>query len=342
MPLLKGLSNRKSVTINHVYGSRRRQVKRGYVHTGTSMRVLTKRYGTFGWQEFIQQKKDLLREYDSIKEKTVNRPVKTEHGYAAEACYRRWLTNFLPKKYGVTSGYIIPDLRSLGYSLRHFDVIIYDAINSPVLWGETTLDKSEQGKCRAIPSEYVYSIMEVKSSLTAKSISDAKDKLREINDIKFHLNPNYTSGIVFFELKKDLHFKCTFAEGLYDPNIVGYYGGVILRAEGLEENMTGYYQFAECNETDESMPIVRDIGGLKIDDKGNPVLTDKGDCCEAVALEGRWNFDKGYVPILKKIYLIWSYNGFPHFVLDMLDRLEGRFSFKEPKKMFYGMSFIRG
>ncbi|GBE31685.1 hypothetical protein BMS3Bbin05_00588 [bacterium BMS3Bbin05] len=306
------------------------------------MNVLTKRYGTFGWQEFIQQKKDLLREYDSVKEKIVNRPVKTEHGNAAEACFRKWLMDFLPKKYGVTSGYVIPDLRSLEYTLKHYDVIIFDAINSPILWGETNFDKSNQGKSRAIPAEYVHSILEVKSTLTLKSIKDAKEKLKELNDSSSLLNQNYSSGIVFFEIKNKQQDKCELAENLFDADIAGYFGGAILRAEGLDENITGYYQFMKHEKTEYAMPFVREIGGLEIDDRGKPCLTKQGDYCEAVALEDRWNFDKGYTPIVKNIHLCWSYNAFPHFILDTLERLEGKFSPNDnSKKNHYGMSYIR-
>src|SRR5438477_10890580 len=98
-------------------------------------KALTKRYGTIGWQEFLRQKKDILSDYDSAKESNANRPVKTEHGNVGEAAFRKWLGECLPKKYGVTSGFIIPDIRSPSYVIYHYDVIVYDTINSPVLWG---------------------------------------------------------------------------------------------------------------------------------------------------------------------------------------------------------------
>lgn len=306
------------------------------------MKTLTKRYGTIGWQEFLQQKIDMLTEFDSVKSKTVNRPMKTEHGNAAEACFRSWLQDFLPKKFGVTSGYIIPDLRSASYTLRHYDVIVYDAVDSPVLWAESTLDKSELGKSRAIPAENVYSVFEVKSTLTTQSISEAKKKLLEINEFREYLNSNFTSAIIFFELTKKHQSKCKIGENLFNPNIFGYYGGVVFRAEEIDKNIAGYYMFAEFEETEEEMPLVREIGGLKIDDDGNPVLTKKGDYCEVVALENRWNFDKGYSPIIKNVHIRWSYNSFPHFAIDLIDRLNGKYSPTNQKgKNYYGMSYIR-
>jgi uncharacterized protein YbbC (DUF1343 family) len=88
------------------------------------------RYGTVGWQEFLRQKKDILSSYDSAKESNLNRPMQIEHGNVGEASFRRWLGDYLPKKYGVTSGFIIPDTRQTKYTIRHYDVIIYDILNS--------------------------------------------------------------------------------------------------------------------------------------------------------------------------------------------------------------------
>ena len=60
--------------------------------------------------------------------------------------------------------------------VRHFDVIVYDKINPPVLWVEKTLDKSEHGERRAIPAKYVHSVFEVKSTFNSKSIKEALEK----------------------------------------------------------------------------------------------------------------------------------------------------------------------
>lgn len=306
------------------------------------MKILTERYGTIGWQEFLQTKKNILAEYDSVKEITKNRPVKTEHGNAGEAAFRKWLSEFLPEKYGVTSGYIIPDVRADKYVVRHFDVVVYDKANSPVLWAETTLDKSEHGKRRAIPAKYVHSVFEVKSTFNSKSIEEALEKLLEINDFGGDLNAAYSSAIVFIEVKSGLQKNCALAEKLYRTDIAGYYGGIILRAENLDENLAGYFQFIDGHTTEKHMPLAKDPGGLSINEENNPVLTEQGDTCFTIALENKWNFDKGYSPIVKNIHLCWSYNEFPNFAIDVLDRVNGEFDAKtRKKKMYYGMSFFR-
>lgn len=306
------------------------------------MKILTERYGTIGWEEFLQTKKNILAEYDAVKETTKNRPVKTEHGNAGEAAFRKWLSEFLPEKYGVTSGYIIPDVRADKYVVRHFDVIVYDKANSPVLWAETTLDKSEHGKRRALPAKYVHSVFEVKSTFNSKSIEEALEKLREANDFAGDLHAAYSSAIVFIEVKSGLQKNCALAEKLYRTDITGYYGGIILRAEKLDDNLTGYFQFMDGGKTENNMPLAKDPGGLSVNDKNDPVLTEQGDTCQAIALEDKWNFDKGYSPALKNIHLCWSYNGFPNFAIDVLDRVNGEFDRKtRKKKMYYGMSFFR-
>ncbi len=219
----------------------------------------------------------------------------------------------------MTSGYIIPDIRADKYEVRHFDVIVYDKANSPVLWAETTLDKSEHGKRRAIPAKYVHSVFEVKSTLNSKSIDEALEKLLEANDFAGDLNATYSSAIVFIELKSGLQKNCKLAEKLYRTDIAGYYGGIILRAENLDDNLAGYFQFTDTGKTEEHMPLAKDPGGLSINEKNEPVLTVQGDTCEAISLENKWNFDKGFSPVLKNVHLCWSYNGFPNFAIDILD-----------------------
>ena len=69
---------------------------------------------------------------DAYETEHVRRPnrMKSKHFMAkvAEAELRKWLSGFLPKRYGVTSGYIVsPGLKS-AEKIPHFDVIIYDQL----------------------------------------------------------------------------------------------------------------------------------------------------------------------------------------------------------------------
>jgi hypothetical protein len=90
------------------------------------------------------------------------------------------------------------------------------------------------------------------------------------------------------------------------------------------------------------MPLVRDIGDLKRDDQGNPQLTEQGDVVMAYAQDNVWNFDKGYSPIVKNVNLLWAYNSFPRFFIDLLERLQGTYNpLDTPQQGAYGLSFVR-
>jgi hypothetical protein len=62
------------------------------------------------------------------------RAVQARHGNVAESEFRKWLINFLPKRYGVTFGYIISQGLPNTENMIHYDVIIYVQFESPILW----------------------------------------------------------------------------------------------------------------------------------------------------------------------------------------------------------------
>jgi len=84
-----------------------------------------------GWRQFLTSRHEILDAYDRAKERAKSHEVETHHGRVAEAQLRTWLSGFLPKKYGVTSGYIVsPGLRH-DQKTPHYDVIVYDSQNFP-------------------------------------------------------------------------------------------------------------------------------------------------------------------------------------------------------------------
>lgn len=209
-----------------------------------------------GWPHFVTQKVTMLDGFKSAKDMAVNRPTDTDKGKHAEASFREWLEHFLPAKYGVTSGYIISQGDStlssgaLKGSLRHYDVIIYNRLESPVLWTESSPDHSHAGNIRAIPAEYVHAVLEVKSSFNARSITDAHKKLSELTPLldfdepderyKRYIPANFYMGLVFFALpekeQKKLDLVNRFKPGAFPR---GFHGGVILSADGLDKRNTG-------------------------------------------------------------------------------------------------------
>lgn len=300
------------------------------------------RYGTFGWEEFVRQKKDILSVYDAAKESGKNRPVRTEHGSVGEGKFREWLSEFLPKKYAVTSGYIIPEKRVMSYTLRHYDIIIYDVFNSPVLFASNNPDHSDQGRHRAIPAKNVHAVFEVKAAFNSKSISDSLEKLQSLEDCVNDLPKAFASGAIFLEVLQDEQTSCKLAEKLLDI-IPGYFGGLILRAEGMDPLLSGYYTWLPSNTpTIPEMKLVRDPGILHRNLDGEPQLRDQGDYAMATSFDGIWNFDKGYSPVVKDVHLLWSYNSFTSFVFDLLARMDGTYKPGEVGSAgSYGRSFNR-
>lgn len=76
-----------------------------------------------------------------------------------------FLIKHLPKRYGVTKGEVITKEGSRSHAI---DIIIYDAVNCPVLYA---------GKTSILPIEGVYGIIEVKSSLSKTEFDDAAGKI---------------------------------------------------------------------------------------------------------------------------------------------------------------------
>ncbi len=77
-----------------------------------------------------------------------------DRGDNREHILREFLAAHLPKKYGVAKGQIITKTGQISHSA---DIIIYDAVTTPVLYSEKTA---------IVPIEGVYGIIEVKSSLS--------------------------------------------------------------------------------------------------------------------------------------------------------------------------------
>jgi hypothetical protein len=78
-----------------------------FVHLGGIMPLdlaTGKWLGTQGWRQLLTCKKELLDAFDRARQHSRAHEVETYHGIVAEAQFRNWLSDFLPKKYGVTAG----------------------------------------------------------------------------------------------------------------------------------------------------------------------------------------------------------------------------------------------
>lgn len=129
-----------------------------------------------GYDGFITTRDELRHRYHEALKQSEDDYVDTEPGDIGEFLVIDWLRTFLPKRYGVCKGYIITSSQERNGNIEEWDVIIYDALESPILF---TRDRFGQEK-RAIPVEYVRSIIEVKTSFTPKSARKVVGKLSKL------------------------------------------------------------------------------------------------------------------------------------------------------------------
>jgi hypothetical protein len=290
--------------------------------------------GSIGWKEFNRNRISILEAFDKAKNLNENRPVHTRHGVTGEAELRKWLAEFLPQKYGVTSGYIIPKLFAKDYKIYHYDVIIYNKLEAPVLWVDGNADESEQGKFRAIPAKYVSCIFEVKATLNKKSAAESVKKLSEINGFKDQLPANFCCGSIFFELKNSENkSKTILPELLKGMNLFKCIGGMILRAE-VDPSMIGIAEFglSEPHETRDlanNLHLARPIDELELyaTEEGNIQFAGSGVGATFVTTgKNEWSFSKTYSRShyegSKMVHLTWSRSNFSEFIALLLISLE--------------------
>ena len=90
-----------------------------------------------------------------------------DKGENREEILRQFLKERLPQRYGIAKGEI---LDPSGVHSHSADLIIYDALNCPVLF---------TGKTAVLPIEGVYGIIEVKSRLSKQKLLDACEKIED-------------------------------------------------------------------------------------------------------------------------------------------------------------------
>ncbi len=119
-------------------------------------------------KEFIDNWSDELRDAFRAAERNYEQPM--HRGTPREVAVRKTLASFLPRKYGVTHGHVISSTPEWS---RQSDVIIYNSLEAPIF----SHDEGHQGT--VVPAECVYSIAEIKSSLTTSEFRDAANKIAQ-------------------------------------------------------------------------------------------------------------------------------------------------------------------
>lgn len=248
-----------------------------------------KQSGHVGLTALEGERTKLLQEYDTAAAQAADDPVKTEHGVSCEANFRSFLEQFLPKKYGVTKGYIItPDLDYAG-PLEEWDIVIYDAMEAPVLFVRRTRDENEAAGKRGIPVEYVRAVVEVKATFNKVMATRATDKLLKLRQFqekedtppkcgKAYLPFGFNAFAVFFETKVKDEKEYADALGALAPfwqtnPLLGFSGALIIRGQTCPNYSAsiGYAMigadhlvnlFSSCCETSEPAPSF--LSGMQV------------------------------------------------------------------------------
>ena len=212
-----------------------------------------------GAAQFLEGRARMLSLLDQAKSQQSGKKVKVDHGKVAEASFRAWLASFLPARYGVTSGYVLSQGLPFDSLLPHYDVIIYDKLESPVLWEEQNLDSNVQGLARAIPCEFIKGIIEVKSRFSARTVREAIKHLKNLEPFlekidppeerwKLYLPRGFFSMMVFFEMDKSDALSIAPLNSLARTFLSrSFEGGLVLRGNTHDRDFTGRIEVGDWN-----------------------------------------------------------------------------------------------
>jgi hypothetical protein len=114
--------------------------------------------------------RQLRKDFAEIQE---TNPHAAERGSEAEDTLKKFLKQKLPRRFDVASGIVIGGENLIS---RQTDVIIYDAMNSPVYRTGTRL--------QILPRDNVACVIEVKSKLNKDELKDAASKIADVKKIK--------------------------------------------------------------------------------------------------------------------------------------------------------------
>jgi hypothetical protein len=322
-------------------------------------------YGTEGWKEFLENKRILIESVRSAKRQMASQPISTEHGLVAENEFRKFLSSFLPERYGVCKGYILPPSPTKDdYNLYEYDIIIYDKSNAPCLFREADSSKSKTSQRIAIPSIFVYGVLEIKYSFTQALASEAIGKLNKLSKLRPFLRHNFFSSIVFFELHEEDILNHRILDTLnITEKIPGFVGSLILTAETVDIDLTGRVVLRTVKDEPlfRNLVLAKNIENVawvkvkKFDDKGRvdgimthmkfstdgttPYMVNGPDgvnvyysySCESRAIR--------IGELYQLVHVEWSFNEFSFYLFELLRRMEGTYDGKVPA--YHAISFLK-
>ncbi len=276
----------------------------------------------------------MLAAYDIGHVLADSHEVITYHGTVAEEEFRQWLIRFLPARYGVTAGYVVSSYESEKAPLPHYDVIIFDRLESPVLWVEGRDGTDRIIQSRAIPVENVKAVIEVKSSLDTRTARKAIEHLADLSRLYEGVDragPNYKQFLpedficllVFFELRPNTSqldknkagaarraIKNALDQLREAEKLKGYRGSLVLHGAGQP-----------CLETARPTWVSASLPDAPSTVDSHPFFSE-ADVDKADVLSNQLKLDDGSA---WKLLMAWYEDGFAHFAFDLLAMLQGTY-----------------
>jgi len=117
---------------------------------------------------------------------TANRrimPHEGEKGAAAELRWREMLTDYLPKRYSVRSGFVIDHCGGVS---EQIDVIVHDAQYSPFLF--------QAGTSCFVPAESIYAVFDAKQDISRRTLEATGKKIASVRRLRRTSGGIYTNA----------------------------------------------------------------------------------------------------------------------------------------------------
>jgi hypothetical protein len=203
-----------------------------------------KRFST-AWPQFLIARSTMLDSFDRARVHARSQPVQTHHGVVGEAAVRSWLGEFLPKRYGVASGYIRSQGQPKPFQSSHFDVLIYDQLEAPTLWIEDKPGSPDSERMKIIPAEFVRAVIEVKAAYSRRTVKEASEKIAQLQPLTVGVDvigedyPKYLPAsaaivMLFFESSPEDSQDLQTLELFHSVQLNRAFYGVILRGNDRE------------------------------------------------------------------------------------------------------------
>jgi hypothetical protein len=152
-------------------------------------------------QEIFQQiSKEMRASLERIRAAI---PHSGEKGLEFENIVKEFLSKHLPKRFGVTPGFII-DKQDIVSSQQ--DIIIFDELNTPIY--------SVDDRNKVIPNDNVAIVIEVKATLSTEAITQSAEKIEKTKKLyksysppPGQLFPNYRTLAFIFAFDSEISFE---------------------------------------------------------------------------------------------------------------------------------------